>query len=208
MGYTTDFLGHIDINPVLNAAEIAYLEAFGLSRRFDRPGGPYEVPANPYAEAEVGRDPSVPTEVYNRPAPGQPQLWCQWTPCWDGCCLAFDGGEKFYRPVQWLEYLIGHFLQPNAEASTSGLPVFDEFSFDHVLEGIVVGCRRDNKELFAIRVEGNVVTTEILRAADPTLSDYPPLAYELAMDAERAWSARRKKSGRGSRLKVVGQSPD
>lgn len=199
MGYTTDFLGHIDINPALNQAEIAYLQAFGRSRRYDRPGGPYEVPANPYAEAQQGRDSSVPVETYNRVAPGQPQLWCQWTPCWDGCCLTFDGFEKFYRPVQWMEYLIGHFLKPGAKASDSGLPAFADFSFDHVLEGIMVGCRRDNKELFAIRVQDNVVTTEILHAADPQLSDYPPLAYELALDADREWSQRRKRSGRGRR---------
>jgi len=198
MGYTTDFLGHIDINPTLNEAEIAYLQAFGHSHRFDRPGGPYEVPANPYAEAQGDRGPSVPAEAYNRPAPGQPQLWCQWTPCWDGCCLAFDGTEKFYQPVRWLEYLIGHFLEPGAAASGSGVAVFDEFSFDHVLQGIVVGCRRDNKELFAIRVHNNVVTTEILRTADPTYADYPPLAYELAIDADRDWSSQRKQSGRGT----------
>ena len=50
MGYTTDFIGHIDITPSLNEAELAYLDAFRLSRRFDRLGGPDEVPGNPYAD--------------------------------------------------------------------------------------------------------------------------------------------------------------
>ena len=47
MGYTTDFIGHVDIAPALNEAEIDYLEAFCASRRWERPGGPYEVPGNP-----------------------------------------------------------------------------------------------------------------------------------------------------------------
>ena len=183
MGYTTDFIGHIDIEPVLNGAEIAYLEAFATSRRFDRPGGPYVVPADPYDEGPQGaRD----IDRYNRPAPGQPELWCQWTPCLQGCCLGFDGVEKFYQPVRWMEYLIDHFLKPGAYAEGTGLPCFADFTFDHVLEGVVVGCRRDNKELFAVRVNGNVVTEEILRPADPRYLDRPPLAYELAIDRDRS----------------------
>lgn len=39
MGYTTDFLGHIDVHPPLNEAEQTYLTAFSRSRRFDREGG-------------------------------------------------------------------------------------------------------------------------------------------------------------------------
>jgi predicted Fe-S protein YdhL (DUF1289 family) len=45
----------------------------------------------------------------------------------------------------------------------------------HVLDGVVVGCRRDYKELFAIRVIENVVRTEVLRRADRRHVDYPPL---------------------------------
>ena len=199
MGYTTDFIGHIDIDPGLNEAEVAYLDAFRRSRRFDRAGGPYAVPGNPYVEER----PEASLHAYNRPASGQPELWCQWEPCWSGCCLAFDGVEKFYEPVRWLRYLVDHFLCPGAEASRSGLAYFEKFTFDHHLEGLVVGCRRDNKELFGIRVRGNVVTTEVLRPADPSYSGYPPLPYEDAIDRERKSSQRIKSSGRGSRLGVV-----
>ena len=199
MGYTTDFLGHVDITPALNEAEVSYLEAFRRSRRHHRPGGPYEVPGNPYAEEELASD----VEAYNRPAQGQPQLWCQWQPCWSGCCLSFDGGEKFYEPVRWMRYLIDHFLRPGAEASRSGLRCFEEFSFDHHLEGVVVGCRRDNKQLFAIRVHDNEVTTVCLRDADPSYADYPPLPYEEAIDWDRGLSAARKSSGRGTKLGVA-----
>lgn len=197
MGYTTDFLGHIDITPALNEAERTYLAGFSLTRRHDRGKGPYYVPPNPYADDMAGE----PVEQRSSTLPGQPGLWCRWVSCWDGCCLALDGEEKIYRPTQWLDYLIHHFLVPGAEASTSGLPVFDDFTFDHRLDGLVIGCRRDNKELFTIRVEDSVITQEVLRPADPRYVDYPPLPYEEVIDRDRAASATRKR--RGTRLRSV-----
>ena len=73
MGHTTDFVGHLDITPRLNAGEIAYLEAFGFARHFDRGGSPYDVPGNPLAPDREG----VPVERYNSLGPGKPQLYCQ-----------------------------------------------------------------------------------------------------------------------------------
>jgi hypothetical protein len=40
----------------------------------------------------------------------QPGLWCQWT-IRDGK-FTWDGGEKFYYYVEWLEYMIDHFFNP------------------------------------------------------------------------------------------------
>jgi hypothetical protein len=179
----------------LNEDEIAYLTAFSRSRRYDRDGGPYEVPGNP--AAEYCRDPAVPTDRYNAIAPGQPQLWCQWVPCWDGCCLAFDGNEKFYQPVAWMKYLIQHFLKPGAEASKSGHEQFSGFTFDHRLDGLIIGCRRDNKELFAIEVSDNRVTERILRPADQRYVDSSPLPYEDAIDRDQP-SRRRRRRARSS----------
>jgi hypothetical protein len=192
MGYTTDFVGHIDVHPALNREEIEYLTAFSQSRRYERPGGPYAVPGNPRAE-------EPPVEVddsYNRPAPGQPQLWCQWVPCWEGCCLSVDGREKFYRPVAWLRYLVDHFLKPGAEASFSGDPQFEHFTFDHAVAGMVVGCRRDNKELFAIEASGDRVNTKILRPGDPDYFGMPPLPYEAELDRVSAERPRRRRPRR------------
>jgi hypothetical protein len=180
MGHTTDFIGHVDINPPLNSAEQAYLTAFSASRRCDRSGGPYEVPGNPVAELE--QESTMRIDRYNRTAPEQPSLWCDWEPCWDGCCLSFDGIEKFYGATRWLEYLIEHFLRPGAYASASGLPQFEDFTFDHRADGIVAGCQRKDKKLFLIRVEDSVVTETILRPADPRYGDFPPLPYEAAED--------------------------
>jgi hypothetical protein len=197
MGYTTDFLGHINISPGLNEAERAYLSAFSLTRRCERGRGPYYVPPNPYAD-----DPGQSTGARSdTPPPGQPGLWCRWVPCWDGCCLALDGEEKIYDPTRWLDYLINHFLAPGAEASTSGEGVFDDFTFDHRLDGLVVGCRRDDKELFTIRVEDNVITQDILLPADPRYLDYPPLPDDEVIDRDRARSSARKTGG--ARLRSV-----
>ncbi len=61
------------------------------------------------------------------------------------------------------------------------------FGFDHRCDGMIVGCRRDNKELFAIQVEDNVVTRQVLRPRDERYVDWPPLPYEERVDRERAW---------------------
>jgi hypothetical protein len=49
----------------------------------------------------------------NAPPKGQPGLWCQWTvPDKYTAAIIWDGGEKFYNYLQWLEYLLAHFLGP------------------------------------------------------------------------------------------------
>lgn len=189
MGYTTDFIGHIDIAPSLNDNEIAYLTAFSQSRRCRRPGGPYDVPGNPMAEEPA----DFADDTYNSPPQGQPGLWCDWVPCWDGCCLAFNGNERFYSPVPWLRYLIAHFLKPGAKASRTSDDGFDGFTFDHRLDGMIVGCRRDDKELYAVTVTDNRVREKILRPADPRYVDFPLLPYEEAIDREYEGSRRRRR---------------
>lgn len=197
MGYTTDFIGHIDVSPSLNEDEYAYLTAFSGSRRCLREGGPYAVPGNPAAEEDM------PTEQASTVAVGQPGYWCDWVPCWSGCCLAFNGMEEFYSPAPWLRYLIRHFLKPGAVAADTGLDAFAGFSFDHVLEGTIVGCRRDNKELYAIEVRNNRVTERILRPADARYLGFPPLPYERAKDLEAGRSLRRAKRTRRRAADVI-----
>lgn len=47
----------------------------------------------------------------NNPPAMQPGIWCQWFINANGE-LAWDGGEKFYNYVEWLEYLIRNFFEP------------------------------------------------------------------------------------------------
>lgn len=117
----------------------------------------------------------------------------RWVPCWTGCCLSFDGAEKCHEPVAWLRYVIAHFLKPGASASRSGVARFSGFTFDHRLDGMVVGCRRDTKELTAITVRANRVTTRMLRPPDPRHAARPQAADEPP--APLAPAARRRRRG-------------
>lgn len=42
----------------------------------------------------------------------QPGLWCQWTVSEDNTKLEWDGGEKFYHYIEWLNYIINNFTAP------------------------------------------------------------------------------------------------
>lgn len=187
MGYTTDFVGHIDIAPRLNDHELRYLDAFSRMRHFDRGGSPYEVPRDSDTPERSGVD----IDAYNQPAPDKPQLYCQWAPCNTGCCLSHDGTERFYALERWLRYLIAHLLKPGARAARSSHPQLAGFTFDHRLDGMVVGCRRDTRELFSLTVTNNRVTRRVLRQGDPMYVDLPPLAYQEELDrwAEEALPA-------------------
>ena len=84
MGYTTEFKGQLVLSKPLTSEQKSQLEQFAEERH----GG------------------------YTQPHPDMPGLWCQWVPTEDGTGLEWDGGEKFYSYVEWLEYLIKHFIEP------------------------------------------------------------------------------------------------
>ena len=112
-GETVRYLGHVDVEPGLNQSEYNYLEdCFGL-----RPG-----------------------QVRDR-AEGPPDDWCGWGPCPHGCCLSWDGREKFHAGAVWMEYLIDELLRPEARAAASQDPRLAGFTFDHRLDGLIVGER-------------------------------------------------------------------
>lgn len=192
MGVTTEYLGHIEIEPPLMLPEISYLSAFSRSRRCGCSGRPYGV-VSTRDENHVG--PEKPTDRCNQMAKGQPSLWCHWVPCPTGCCLAWNGAEKFYAGTAWLTYLIDHFLRPGAEASRTGHRQFKPFTFDHMLNGVMAGYQQDNRELFLLRVEDNQVSRDVLRPGDLMPWDLPydydryyPTAEESAA-AEATWAS-------------------
>lgn len=153
MGYTTEFLGGVEISPPLNEAESIYLRAFAETRRMERDRGPYFVGGSGYRGQVHDEDVSN----FNAPPTGQPGLWCQWVPNEDGTALEWDGGEKFYEADQWMSYLIEHFLKPEAHASASGDPRFAEFSFNHVLNGEIEANGDDPDDRWLLRVSDNEV---------------------------------------------------
>lgn len=66
-------------------------------------------------------------------------------------------------------------------------------SFDHVLDGVVAGCRRDTHDLSLIKVTANVVREEILWGPSGALATSLAggvLPYEDVIDT---WDARRER---------------
>jgi len=172
MGYTTNFTGEFALNKPLAAKHRRYLQAFAETRRMKRDaakaariedpirldaglligteGGYYvgsarldrktgRVEAPDFGQ---GEDPSV--RDHNEPPKGQPGLWCQWVPNAEGTAIVWDEGEKFYAYVEWLQYLITHFLKP----------------WDYVLSGEVTWEGEEQGDVGKIVVKKNVVTTK------------------------------------------------
>jgi len=124
VGYHTEFRGAFAISPPLRAHHLAYLRKFNEIRHEKRdPEVAAKIP-DPLREAvglPLGPDacffvgeptPDDPTLLGNfETATSQPaSYYCQWMPSDDGKLLVWDGGEKFYEYVEWLQYLIDNFF--------------------------------------------------------------------------------------------------
>jgi hypothetical protein len=128
MGYTTEFEGSFTVTPPLDPAQVAYLKAFAETRRMKRSVSIVTTP-DPLrcaaglgigddagyfvgSKSPYGQDRDASVLDYNAPPAGQPGLWCRWEPSDDGATIAWNGAEKFYDYVEWLNYLVVHFLAP------------------------------------------------------------------------------------------------
>jgi hypothetical protein len=156
MGYTTEFSGFIDIEPPLNAEEIAFLKKFADTRRMDRAKGPYFVDGS----GDFGQGSDADIHDFNRPPSGQPGLWCQWVPSDDGARIEWNGVEKFYASEAWMRYIINHFLKPDAIAQ-SQLPFLQ---CNHVCNGEIEAQGEEFSDRWKLIVEDNTVTTRHLGA--------------------------------------------
>ena len=157
MGYDTYFNGSFKFNkPVTN--ELAnYIDKFGMTRRMTRDvekikeiypnwadlcfngnlgrEGEYFIGG----EGLMGQDCDDSIIDYNYAPASQPGLWCQWII--NGDCLEWDGNEKFYNYIEWLDYLIKHFFEP----------------LGYVLNGDVEWQGEDDEDFGLIHVVDNVV---------------------------------------------------
>jgi len=84
MGYTTRFIGKLKLNKVLDKSTI--LEIKKLNEY------------NPYVKGKKDSN--------------KPQSYCQWVVDADKKHLSWDGQEKFYHYVEWLDYIIKKILKP------------------------------------------------------------------------------------------------
>ncbi|WP_446663704.1 hypothetical protein [Flexivirga sp. B27] len=170
MGFSTKYLGRLDIEPPLNDAEADWLRAFvAIDRRHYT--GPYEVAMNPraleFARSQQQSDDEGDAFKSLVPRDGTPYPHLDWAPCPTGCCLAWDGTEKSRMAEESLQYLIDHFLRPGAHARLDGRPEFEHFTFNHVVSGIIAAERDDTRELFLIVCEDNTIRRELLVRPDP-----------------------------------------
>ena len=149
MGYTTDFEGTVSIEPPLNVSEISFLTEFNETRRMHRSKGPLFVRGS----GAYGQGDDEDIIDNNRPHPDQPGLWCQWTPSNEGHDLEWDGGEKFYNSVEWMRYIIDHFLKPGAIAKNA-LPFLQA---NHVCNGEIEAEGESGDDHWKLVVENNKV---------------------------------------------------
>lgn len=171
MGYSTTYLGRLDITPRLNDAETTWLRAFRRTQRAFHPDDPYAVPMHPSAEYLTNplatRDGG---DCWSWPSAGASGLpRCDWEPSVDGSCLHWSEVEKSNTAVSELSYLIDHFLRPHALASTDGRADFAPFTFDHRVDGTIAALRGDSRELFLIVAVNNQITTRTLVPGDPEI---------------------------------------
>ena len=85
----------------------------------------------------------------NNPSSTQPGLWCQWVLSKDGKELMWDGGEKFYNYVEWLEYMIKNFFEP----------------WGIKLDGVITWSGEDRGDIGSIKVVKNKVTAKPAKPA-------------------------------------------
>lgn len=115
MGYTTDFTGEFKITPALKPEDRRFLLKLAETRRMARNLDPkYGVEGEWYVDGNgyYGQDGEANIINHNQPPSTQPSLWLQWVPNEDGTAYSWDGGEKFYNYIEWLEYLTKNYFEP------------------------------------------------------------------------------------------------
>lgn len=160
MGYTTDFIGNLSFDKPVDKNHEEYINQFSNTRRMQRNEALCETRPDPIRKAVglpvgeqgefyvgetgfAGQDHGVDVVNYNCPPDSQPGLWCQWII--ENNNLIWDGGEKFYNYVEWLEYLINHFFIP----------------WGYTLNGKIYWQGEESTDLGVIIVDHNQITTKV-----------------------------------------------
>ncbi len=123
MGYNTEFEGRFILSKRLTGAQYSYLLAFSETRRMQRNAAQalkLEDSAREAVKLPIGiqggyyvGDSNVSAMNGNKPPLGQPGLWCNWIPDIGRTAdsLVWNGTEKTYDSVEWINYLIQHFFK-------------------------------------------------------------------------------------------------
>jgi hypothetical protein len=115
MGYSTNFYGAWIITPAPHPKIALFVNNLSHSRRVKRdlPEGLYGKEGEFYVDGKgyAGQDKDESVIDSNTPPKTQPGLWCQWII--EGDKVKWDGNEKFYEYLQWIDYLIRTVFEPN-----------------------------------------------------------------------------------------------
>lgn len=162
MGYTTDFMGSISVEPPLNESEISFLQDLSQTRRMGRVKGPLYVGGETAAGGGYSKD----IHDYNEPPEDQPSLWLQWVPTEDGTAIEWDGNEKFYYSEEWMTYIIDNLFASSARDYVSrhhtGDKRLNDFTFNHVFNGSIIAQGEDPSDRWKLIVTDNTVTSKEL----------------------------------------------
>lgn len=139
MGYTTDFDGEFKVNKPVNKKTYDVIKGLNETRRMRREGleDVYGVEGEFYVE-----DDNKGVVDHNSPPKTQPSLWCGWEIKDDKQTIKWDGVEKFYGYVEWIEYIIAKILEPQ----------------EYLLKGIVSFQGEESSDIGKICIENNKVT--------------------------------------------------
>ena len=146
MGYTITFHSAFVLDRELDDDTFTFLKKLNDTRRMKRAVGPeYGVEGEFYVDGGgmCGQAEESNIVDYNTPPSTQPGLWCQWVPTEDRRYIQWDGGEKFYNYVKWLQYIIDKILQPEG----------------YVLNGQVAWVGEDSSDQGIMVVKDNKITT-------------------------------------------------
>ena len=124
MGYSTEFEGTFKLDKPLKPRHMEYLEVFsdtshvkfridGLAKLPDPLRRSVRLPIGDEGAYFLGITDEIDAFIMDRfqPPRGMPYGLCDWHPSRDGRAIEWNGREKFSHYVEWLAYLIEHFLK-------------------------------------------------------------------------------------------------
>ncbi len=91
----------------------------------------------------------------------QPGLWCNWAPSEEGDVIGWDCAEKFHNYLEWIKYLIKHFLEPWGYILNGSVEFDNEEGFGVIC---IVNNKYENKDEHIWRIEHLI--KELLKSGD------------------------------------------
>lgn len=180
MGYTTTFDGEVTVTPPLSAEEADFLRRFSDTRHCRCQPHPY------VADGRLDCPPLSRTRGCISHGTDVPGYWCDWVASGenpDGTFsgIKWNGNEKFYDAEAWMQFLIDHFLKPDALIGRTLIPIINGvgvtdahrvFLTGHDVHGIIEAQGEDTGDHWWLIVDHNQVRIEEVR--QPSFSATTP----------------------------------